>query len=296
MRVGQVTAVAWPSQASLAADVARAADGEHDWPGLGRVPAGPLALIIVPDQARLDSLTSGRAPRWGIGFALPESRMILLRADAGDLRRTLRHELAHLALHQRLHVRVPLWFDEGYAAWAAGEWDRFGGLELNLTLARGAVPSLNALDAALRGSEGSVGPAYGLAATAVVELARRNPTGTLEPLVSRLAAGEDFGAAVQATTGLSLDRFEEVWQRSVRTRYTWATWLLAGGGWAVLGVVVLWFGRWRRRRDAERRAALDDGWVIPEVPEAPGSPPDASRDGPPGASDASNELDQESSG
>lgn len=284
-----MTAVAWPPQAALAVELARAADGVHEWPGLGRVPAGPLSLIVVPDQARLDSLTGGRAPAWGIGLALPESRTILLRADVGDLRRTLRHELAHLALHQRIRVRVPLWFDEGYAAWAAGEWDRLGGLELNFTLARGAVPSFDALDAALRGAEGSAEPAYGLAATAVVELARRNPTGTLEPLVSRLVAGEDFGAAVLATTGLSLDRFEEVWQRSVRTRYTWTTWLLAGGGWTILGLSVLWFGRWRRRRDAERRAALDQGWVIPDTPpEGPDAPPDPPH--------ATNELDQESPG
>jgi hypothetical protein len=269
VRVGEVTAVAWPAQAALAAELARAADGPHEWPGLGRVPAGPLSLIVVPDRARLDSLTGGRAPAWGIGLALPDTRTILLRADVGDLHRTLRHELAHLALHERVRVRVPLWFDEGYATWAAGEWERLGGLELNLSLARGAVPSLPALDAALRSSAGTADAAYGLATTAVAELARLNPTGTLVPLLTHLQMGDDFAAAVQATTGLSLDRFEERWQQAVRTRYSWATWLLAGGGWALLGLAVLWFGRLRRRRDASRRAALDHDWVVPETADEP---------------------------
>ncbi len=264
MRVGQVTAIAWPPQATLAAELARAADGVHQWPGLGPVATGPLSLIIVPDRARLDSLTRGRAPTWGVGLALPDTRTILLRADAGDLHRTLRHELAHLALHASVPTRIPLWFDEGYAAWAAGEWDRLGGLELNLAVSRGAVPDLAGLDAALRGNERTADAAYALATSAVVELARRNPTGTLGPLLARLRAGEDFDAAVQATTGLSLSRLEEEWQRAVRTRYTWATWLLAGGGWGILALAVLWFGRWRRRRDATRRAALDRDWVIPE--------------------------------
>jgi hypothetical protein len=269
VRVGEVTAVAWPAQAALAAELARAADGPHEWPGLGRVPAGPLSLIVVPDRARLDSLTGGRAPAWGIGLALPDTRTILLRADVGDLHRTLRHELAHLALHERVRVRVPLWFDEGYATWAAGEWERLGGLELNLSLARGAVPSLPALDAALRSSAGTADAAYGLATTAVAELARLNPTGTLVPLLTHLQMGDDFAAAVRATTGLSLDRFEERWQQAVRTRYSWATWLLAGGGWALLGLAVLWFGRLRRRRDASRRAALDRDWVVPEAADEP---------------------------
>jgi hypothetical protein len=264
VRVGQVTAVAWPAQMPLAAELARAADGTHNWPGLGPVPAGALSLIVVPDRRRLDSLTQGRAPDWGAGLALPEARTILLRADVDGIRQTLTHELAHLALHDRVQVRIPLWFDEGYAAWAAGEWDRLGGLELNLAVVRGAVPGFGELNAALRGSEGTADAAYALATSAVVDLASRNPTRTLGPLFSRLEAGDDFDAAVLATTGLTVDRFEERWQRAVRTRYSWATWLLAGGGWAIVALIVLWVGRWRRRRDAARRAALDHGWVIPE--------------------------------
>ena len=167
-------------------------------------------------------------------------------------------------------MRVPLWFDEGYAAWAAGEWERFGGLELNVTVVRGEIPTLTALDGALRGSASTADAAYALAASAVTELARRNPTGTLTPLLGRLQAGEDFDAAVLATTGLSLSRFEQEWQRGVRRRYTLGNWLIAGGGWLVVAVLVLLLRRRRRGADRERRAALDDGWDIePEAEEGP---------------------------
>jgi len=218
----------------------------------------------------LDSLTSGRAPSWGAAVAEPGERTILLRADQPDLPRTLRHELAHLALHEAVSVRVPLWFDEGYAAWAAGEWERFAGLELNLAVVRGAIPSLTALDGALRGSASTADAAYALAASAVTELARRNPTGTLTPLLQRLEHGEGFDQAVLATTGLTTDRFEDVWRRAVRRRYTWRQWLIAGGGWSVAGVLVLWLVRRRRRVDRARRAALDIGWVVePETEDGP---------------------------
>jgi hypothetical protein len=259
-----VTAVAWPAQADLAVALARDAGRPAEWPGLGSLAPDSLTLIVVPDQARLDSLVRGRAPSWGAALALPSARTILLRADAGDLRRTLRHELAHLALHARVPVRVPLWFDEGYAA---GEWERLGGLELNLAVARGAVPDFDQLDGALRGTAAAADAAYALAMSAVLELARRNPEGRLDPLLGRLTAGEDFDSAVRATTGLSLARFEDEWRRAVRTRYTIVTWLLAGGVWALAagGLIVL---RWRRRRsDRVRRAALDAGWVVPEEPE-----------------------------
>jgi hypothetical protein len=270
VQVGPVTAVAWPAQLKLATELARQASEPTEWPGLGRLTPVPLRLIVVPDSRRLDSLTLGRAPRWGAAVALPSLRTIVIRADGDDLTRTLRHELAHLTLHQSIDVRVPLWFDEGYAGWAAGEWDRLGLLELNLAVARGALPGLNSLDAALRGTETSADPAYALAVSAVVELARRNPTGTLAPLLQRLHEGAEFEAAVLATTGLTLDRFEEQWQHSVRRRYGLATWLLAGGGWALIALIVLGLVHFRRRADQKRRAALDEGWEVdPEALEGP---------------------------
>ncbi|MEP7176718.1 MAG: hypothetical protein ABI860_09220 [Gemmatimonadales bacterium] len=221
----------------------------------------------MPDGRVLDSLTAGRAPSWGAAIAVPGARTIVLRADQGDLVRTLRHELAHLALHEAVEGRIPLWFDEGYAAWAAGEWERLGGLELNLAVVRGAVPSLTALDGALRGSASSAEAAYALATSAVTELARRNPTGTLGPLLDRLQAGEDFERAVLATTGLPIGRFEQEWQRALKRRYTLGNWLVAGGGWAVAALAVLWLGRRRRRADRSRRAALDTGWDVEAEPE-----------------------------
>jgi hypothetical protein len=270
VQVGRVTAVAWPAQRAVAADLARLADRPAEWPGLGVRDPGPLRLIVVPDAHLLDSLTAGRAPSWGAAIAVPGARTILLRADEGDLVRTLRHELAHLALHEAVAVRVPLWFDEGYASWAAGEWDRLGTLELNLTVVRGAVPTLTGLDGALRGSVSSADAAYALAVSAVAELARRNPTGTLTPLLRRLESGEDFDAAVLATTGLAVGRFEQEWQRAVRRRYTLGNWLIAGGGWLIVALLVAVQVRRRRRLDRVRRAALDEGWnVEPETEQGP---------------------------
>jgi hypothetical protein len=251
---------------TLAISLAEQADRPAEWPGFGRLASGPLRLVVVPDSRRLDSLTLGRAPRWGAAVALPALRTIVIRADGENLPRTLRHELAHLALHEQVNVRVPLWFDEGYAAWAAGEWERLGSLELNLAVARGALPGLRQLDGALRGTETSADAAYALAASAVTELARRNPSGSLAPLLRQLHQGTSFDAAVLSTTGLSVDRFEEEWQRSVRRRYGLATWLLAGGGWALVAIAVLGLVHFRRRADRPRRAALDEGWEIEPEP------------------------------
>lgn len=254
--------VAAPREQGLGVALAESAGEPRDWPGLGRRTAGAFRLIVLPDATALARWSGGRAPRWGAALTLPKSRTILLRADADPLQ-TFQHELAHLVLNDVIRSRVPLWFDEGYAVWAAGEWDLTRQLALNLAVATTATPSLDTLSLALRGDDLGVGAAYALAASAVLELARRHPSGSIGPLLGRLQAGEGFAESVLATTGLTLDRFDEAWRVSVRRRFSVLTWLLAGGAWAVLGLVTMVAIHIRRRADRPRRLALDQGWELP---------------------------------
>jgi hypothetical protein len=260
--VGRVTVLAWPARMSLALALGEAADGPAEWPGLGRQDPGPLRLIVTGSRAEFDYVSRGRLPAWGAGVAMPGARTIVIRADAGDPFRILRHELAHLALHEAVRGRVPRWFDEGWATWAAGEWDRLTALGLHWRVARGALPDLRALDAALGGGTGDADAAYAFAVTAVTELARRNPTGQLTPLFDRLQQGIPFDSAVTLTTGLPPDRFEVAWKRTLRRRYGIVTWLMAGGLWVILAGLPFLLLAIRSRRDRRRRAALDVGWTV----------------------------------
>jgi hypothetical protein len=262
-QVGDVTVVARAPEVPLGMLLAETASRPREWPGLGRRAPGPFRLIVVPDGEALNRWSGGRAPRWGAALALPRSRTILIRADA-DPTATLQHELAHLVLNEVIRSRVPLWFDEGYAVWAAGEWGMLHQLSLNLAVATSATPSLDTLNLALRGGEVEVSAAYPLAASAVLELARRHPSGSIEPLLRRLAAGEDFGSAVQASTGLTLERYDEAWQKMVRRRFSLFTWLMAGGAWLIFGLLLVVGVRLRRRADRPRRLALDEGWELPD--------------------------------
>jgi hypothetical protein len=137
-------------------------------------------------------------------------------------------------------------------------------LRLNLAVVRGGVGDLRTLDAALRQSEAEAATAYALAGSAVLLLARSNPAQSLDALFAKLGTGTGFEEAVGITTGYTLGTFERAWQKDLRRQYGWFVWLVAGGGWTILGVVVLVTARWRRKRDAPRRAALDTGWDVTE--------------------------------
>lgn len=263
IQVGRVTAVASPTRIDLAVALAEAADRPAIWPGLGSRDPGPLRVVVVDDDAGFGASAAGRVPTWGAGLALPGARTIVVRADGrGNPFQILRHELAHLALHEAVRVRVPLWFDEGYAVLASGEFGRVQALRLNLALAGGRVPDFRQLDRELRAGSFEAQQGYALAGTAVAYLARRHPAGTLDALLSRLEAGARFEEAVLTSTGLTLAQFETAWQRDTKRRYGLVVWLVAGGGWLIAAGLLVVGMLLRRRRDRPRRAALDVGWEV----------------------------------
>lgn len=268
--MGDVTAIAAPAQLDLATALAELAARPAAWPGLGRRPAGPVRLVVVADRAAMARATRGRLPAWGAGAAFPAGRIIVLRADLPDVAGTLRHELAHLVLHDAVHVRLPLWFDEGYATVASGGWDLTQRFQLHLSVALGGVPPFRDLDGELRGTEPAADRAYGLAAAAVLGLARRIPGGTLTPLFGALARATPFDSAVHLVTGRTIDQFEFEWRKETRRAYGGVAWAAGLGLWLVLTLAVILGAAWRRRMDAPRRAALDVGW--PDPPDDPLDP------------------------
>jgi len=170
-----------------------------------------------------------------------------------------------VALRTRVRRRLPLWFEEGYAAVAAGEWDRLDALRLNWQVARGMQLDLDELDRALRSDRPDATTAYALATTAVLLLERWGGGRGLEPLIDHLTRDATLDAALRETYHLTEGDFEVRWQRDVASRYGWLGWAGAVGlFWAALGLMLIWLVRLRRRRDRARKALLDEGWTLPE--------------------------------
>jgi hypothetical protein len=255
-----VTAIAWPNQQTLAASVAEAADHARDFPGIGPLPDRPIRIILAPTREKYDSLTRGRLPLWSEGAAFPGAGTIVLLTDRPTDRPTvaLRHELAHLALRWHVGRYVPLWFEEGYAAVAAQEWDRLDALRLNWQLARGVRMDLDEVDRALRGARGDAETGYALATTAVLLLERWGGDRGLEPLLANLRSAESFDAALRTTYHVTEGDFELRWQRDVGSRYGWLSWLAAlGFFWLAIGALLVALIGLRRKRDRRKRAALE---------------------------------------
>ena len=264
LRSGRFSVVATPRDTGLARHLIADAEARDTFPGLPRPRLG-VRIVIAADERDFRGTVGGSAPEWGAAVAFPGERRIVMRgqdapAKAGEPRQTLRHELAHLALHEAIPDGVPRWFDEGYASFAAGEWGRDEVLASSIVLAVRGVPRFETLDTLVTRGAGSAEQGYALAHRAVADLAARDPARGLAALFDAWRGGGTLDAAVRTAFGITLDGYEDAWRRDTRRRYG-ALALLADLSFATLVLFVLVGPFWlaRRRRDrrklAEMRAA-----------------------------------------
>lgn len=277
--------------ARLAAALADVAVRTDTFPGLSR-PHAHVVIALAPDNATFRAWAGRAVPDWGAAVAFPQDDCVVMHggnagSNAGDPRTVLRHELAHLALHEYLGNGIPRWFDEGYATYAAREWQREDILAANVALAIRGVPSFDELDRDLSAGAGRAEEAYALAHRAVSDLAAIDPGVGLSRLIANWHLSGSLDLAMRATYGMTLDGFQQDWQRGIARRY---------GGLALLSnlaavsilmaalLLPLFLARRRRNRAryqalvladevAERSSRSEAPLPLVDDPPAPTSPP-----------------------
>ena len=251
----------YPSEARLARTVAGLVLNADSFPGSPR-PTARILVASAPDETRFREWIGPFAPEWGAAVAFPGSNRIIMQgssagADAGDPIETFRHELAHLALHEAMGDLPPRWFDEGYASWAAHEWNREDVLATNLGLAWRGMPTLEELDDRFEHGSTSAQEAYALAYRAVADLAQLGGEQGLAPLFAKWKEQGSLEKAVRLSYGITLTDFEQRWQSRTKRRYgalaLFSNLALAG---IFVSLVLLPLYLARRKRDRARLAAM----------------------------------------
>lgn len=253
---GRFAILFYPHDRQLASSLGERAVSTDTFPGMPR-PEQRVTIAIAPDRRRFREW-AGAAPEWGTAVAFPETRRIVLQgrragSDAGDPLVVLRHELAHLALHEFLGDLAPRWFDEGYASYAAGEWGRDEVLMTNVALAIRGMPSLDELEDAFGGGSSRAQAAYALSYRAVAELARIDPQRGLALFMTYWRSTGSMERAMRQAFGLTIADFERRWRQRTRAQYG-ALALLSNltAGAVLLLFVLAPFYVVRRRRDRLR--------------------------------------------
>ncbi len=277
-----------PGQAALAERMRSLLDAQPSLPALpDSIPYGVHA-VLAHSPAALDELTGGVVPEWRAGVAIPSLNVLIIPSGegtgalSGDGLRTLRHEWAHLGLYQYLGgLRIPRWFNEGYAEWASGGFEPMDAWRLRVGLALGRTPPMDSLALGWPSGREEARTAYLLAASAVTYLTEGSGERGLAIFFERWRTDGAFEPALRETYGVTSGQFEEDWRAHVKARYGWLFVLSHSSVfWLVLGLALLYMVRVRRLHNEERLARLR----ADELPDLPAywEHPDGEPPGPPG--------------
>jgi hypothetical protein len=220
---GRVTVVAYPRDARLARSVLDSAVANDSFPGLPRS-RERILIAIAPDDRRFRDWVGTGAPEWGAAVAIPSERRIVMQgsragSDAGNPMQVLRHELAHLALHEYLGDLPPRWFDEGYASYSAGEWGRDEVLTTSIALLAHGIPPLDSLDEQFYFDATRAQSAYALSYRAVASLASLDRERGLSLFFRYWKEDGSMEQAIRRAYGITGAGFEERWRKETARRY-----------------------------------------------------------------------------
>jgi hypothetical protein len=258
---GRFAILATPGDLPLARALLSSATRDDTFPGLPR-PTAPVLITIAPDGRRFRRWAGADAPDWGAALAVPDEHRVVMQghhasSDAGDPIRVLRHELAHMALHETLGDLPPRWFDEGYAGYAAREWGREEALATSVALLLRGLPSLDSLDAVFQDGMTRAGAAYALSYRAVSDLAALDPQRGFTLFFRYWSASRSMDRAMREAYGVTLAAFNDRWRR--RTLHRYGVLAIAAdvtAGAAMIGSLLLPLYVVRRRRDRRRLEAM----------------------------------------
>lgn len=225
-----------------------------------------VTLIVAPTREVMDSLVGGRVPEWAGAVAISERMEMIVPSgrfwpgSRVEEVRVLRHEWAHLALaHEMGRLRIPRWFNEGYAEWAAGSWRDDGALKLSLALAFGGAPPLDSIALSWPRDPVPAEVAYLLSASVIHYLIESSGAGGLETFIAAWKQAGSFERALREVYGTTSGQLEADWRKWIGRRYGWLSVLSHSAVFwtvlvAALSAMFLNRRRYRRQQMARLRA------------------------------------------
>ena len=263
--VGARATIHFAQQDSLIAErVLQLIDEQAPLPGLLEGLPTDVDAVLAHTPAAFDELTGGVVPEWRAGVAIPALNMFVIptgegsRVLDGEGRRTLRHEWAHLGLHAAMgDLRIPRWFDEGYAQWASGGFDVAEAWRLRVLIAMGRTPAIDSLALQWPSGREQARTAYLLAASAMTYLLGNSGERGLALFLERWREDRSFERALRRTFGITTGQLEEDWKQHVRDRYGWLLVISHSAlFWTLLALLLLLVARVRRTRNREKLARM----------------------------------------
>lgn len=274
---GNVMVRAEDGMQGLAEEVAGDAHGAlaaiaSDLPDLA-VPRRVEIRLVKRAEDLAGAAPAGRgAPPWAIGVAYPDLGVVVVAYRRGpmpsDVRSTVRHELAHLALGAALGARAPRWLHEGFAYLHSSDFSLDRTRTLTGMAWSGDVIPLAELDDSFPAAEIAAARAYAESYDFIAYLARRGRSAERDDdgnrwpfrrFLALVADGTPIDQAARKAFSADLAHLFAEWKDTLRQRYLMLPAGMLGVLVWILAAVLLILAYLRKRRlNRQTLARWDD--------------------------------------
>ncbi len=236
--------------------------------------ADTFHLFLAPSRKEFFDFARGDLPKWTGAFAVPASRVMVVKSPRWDrpetdFRATLVHELVHLLLHECVRYRpVPRWLDEGLAIFyaEAQKWNTL--TTLSKAVAANSLIPLAEVDRVLDFQKAKAELAYQESYSAVHYLLLTYDIEALRIILQGIREGKDLDAGFHLATGSTFVGFEQEWIAHVKKNYKWF-WLSEFDSYVWVLILALGVFAWLAIRRRTRRKLREwESVPEPEMPEA----------------------------
>jgi len=216
-----------------------------------------ITVLVAHRREQFDSVVGGHFPDWGAGCALPTKQtVVILNPHLFPMQirlvEVLRHELAHIYLHQLVGgVRIPRWMDEGFAMLVGHQWV-YGDdwLVARAVFSRETLP-LAHIEGLNRYREGKARLSYAQSYLAMKYLLETYGWESFLFFLRETRESNDWNVAFMKAIGLDYAGFQAEFTTYLGEKYNWASlfsdtvlmWILL-----VLLLVVLYLFKRRRAK------------------------------------------------
>jgi hypothetical protein len=186
-------------------------------------------IFIAADLKNFRELIGTAFPDWGAAAALPYREMIVIKSPAHfnlgkSLDGLVRHEYAHLALQNRLHLgHPPRWLDEGVAMYAASEWNWEDNFAMSRAVVFRTLVPLREIESLNRFPQGRAQTAYAQSYLAVQYFLDEYGIEAFNMFLDELQRRSSIDAAFDLTIGENYDKFEKEFVEYLNSRYNLMT-------------------------------------------------------------------------
>jgi len=188
-----------------------------------------VSVYAVNSEDEFLSLVGGGFPDWGVGCAIPEQNVIILKSPYRfkyyrPFTQVVTHELAHIFLGKYAGgKRIPRWLDEGFAMHQSQEWAIGQDIAIARAVLTGSTISLSDIESVNAFSQNKAELAYTESFLAVSYLYSEYGKGTEKELMTQLAHGSSLDIAFLRTIGSNYLSFQLDFEKYLKSKYNWVS-------------------------------------------------------------------------